>query len=202
MTEVETTDDSAVARAPGRPRDMRRHARVLEVTRELLAESGYNALTFSDVATRAGVTRHLLYRWWPVRASLVAEAVFANPDDQWPTTYDGPLQDDLRTLISAMVAYASRPYVTAGIIGLMAEAGPETDLPGLETGLLDPLETSLVTLLSRARDRGEIRLDVDARLTLNTLRGAIVMHLIADRTPPTVIVDHLTALTTAALASR
>ena len=44
-----------------RPRDARRHEAVLAATRELLAELGYTALTFSEVAKRGGVTRQLVY---------------------------------------------------------------------------------------------------------------------------------------------
>ncbi|MBX6391429.1 MAG: TetR/AcrR family transcriptional regulator [Frankia sp.] len=180
---------------PGRPRDARRHAAVLAATRELLANRGYPALTFSDVAERAGVTRQLVHRWWPGKAELVAEALFTAPvAAAWPTDYAGPLAADLRRLIKAMVDYACLPDVRAGIMGLMADAVPSTELRGLEDGLLGPLRRSFATLVENAVARGEAHDGIDLNLTLNTLRGAVLMHLIADFTPPEAIVDHLSEL--------
>ncbi|MDH6280949.1 TetR/AcrR family transcriptional regulator [Prescottella agglutinans] len=187
-----------VDRSAGRPRDTSRHVAVLTATRELLAEAGYAALNFSEIASRAGVTRQLLYRWWPNRAALVSEAIFAYGEESRSASYPGPFEHDLRAFITTLVEYACRPAVRAGIIGLMSESESVTELPGLESGMLHALETDLDSIVARAAERGEIASGIDVRLTLNTLRGAIVMHLIADRTPPDVIVEHLTMLTTRA----
>lgn len=180
------------SRPAGRPRDAQRHDAVLVATCDLLAEVGYVALTYSDVAARAGVTRQLIHRWWSSKPSLVAEALFTIHVPQWPTTYAGPLEADLRIFLQAIVDYACRPDVMAGVIGLMSEATVETELPGLDFGLLDPLRASLAALIDAGCERGDTRPEIDVDLTLNTLRGAATMHLIADRTPPDVVVTHLT----------
>ncbi|MFF0609319.1 TetR/AcrR family transcriptional regulator [Nocardia tengchongensis] len=189
---------TVAGRSAGRPRDPARHNAVLAATRALLAEVGYTGVSYSEIAARAGVTRQLLYRWWPTRADLVSEALFANPGDRWPVNYPGSLAADLRAFVSALVDYVLRPYVRAGILGLMSEADRITEVPGLESGTLEPLESELRTLIDRAVARGEIpepeASGIDVRLTLNTVRGAVVMHLIADGTPPAVIVDHLAHL--------
>src|SRR6478735_5934142 len=87
---------------PGRPRDLARQDAVLGVTTELLAAGGYDALTISEVAARAGVGRQMIYRWWPTKRDLVASALFAHGSVVWPTVYRGPLADDLRVLITAL----------------------------------------------------------------------------------------------------
>ena len=173
---------------PGRPRSVERHEAVLAATRSLLAEEGYSALTFSAVARRAQVTRQLVNRWWPLKASLVSEALFGSGVEPWPTTYVGDLRADLRTFIGAIVVYGSRPDVRAGVAGLTADADADTPLPGLVEGFLVPLHDSLLALL----EANDTRESIDVPLTLNTIRGAVVMHLIADRTPPDVVVSHLT----------
>lgn len=183
---------------PGRPRSVERHEAVLAATRELLAEEGYTALSFSQVARRAGVTRQLVHRWWPLKASLVSEALFGSGVEPWPTGYTGALRADLHTFIGAIVAYGSRPDVRAGVAGLTADADADTPLPGLVEGFLVPLHASLVALLEANATRDSI----DPVLTLNTIRGAVVMHLIADRTPPDVVVAHLTETMFWALSPR
>ncbi|MGV0884646.1 TetR/AcrR family transcriptional regulator, partial [Mycolicibacterium sp. XJ883] len=184
---------------PGRPRDSQRHEAVLAATRELLDERGYTAVTFSEVGKRAGVTRQLVYRWWAVKASLVSEALFGFGTPEWPTAYRGPLGADLRTFVGAIVDYACRPDVRAGIAGLMADADPHTPLPGLVEGLLVPLRASLTALVDAGIGRGDTRMNVDIDLTLNTIRGAVTMHLLADQTPPDVVVEHVAQLMTWAL---
>lgn len=168
---------------------------MLAATRELLAEEGYSALTFSMVARRAGVTRQLLHRWWPLKASLVAEAVFGPGGESWPTEYTGDLATDVRSIVSAVVDFACRPEVRAGVLGLMADADPSTPLPGLIEGSLDPLDRSIETFLATT----EVEPGIDPRLMLDTIRGAVVLHVIADQLPPDVVVDHLATLITRAL---
>ncbi|MBZ5738221.1 TetR/AcrR family transcriptional regulator [Nocardioides mangrovi] len=187
-------------RAPGRPRDTARQGAVLQAVREILADGGYPAVTFSDVAARAGVTRQLVYRWWPSRPDLVAEAIFAELETTWQASFPGPLEADLRVYVAALVETAGRPAVRAGVIGLMSDpAADDHELPGLEEWVLGPLEEGLRAIVDGAAARGEARSDLDVRLTMNTLRGAVVMHLVADGTEPDVIVDHLARLCAAAL---
>lgn len=169
--------------------------------RALVAELGYTTLTFSDVAKRAGVTRQLVYRWWSAKVSLVSEALFASGLPDWPTAYPGPLENDLRAFVTGIVDYACRDYVRAGLSGLIADATADTPLPGLVDGLLDPLRASLVALVDAGTRRGDVRQDLDIDLTLNTIRGAITMHLIADQTPPDVVVAHVSQLMAWALRS-
>jgi AcrR family transcriptional regulator len=170
-------------------------------TRELLATSGYAALTFSDVAARAGVGRQLLYRWWPTKQDLVAEAVFERTDDLWPPEYAGPLERDLRAFVTSLVAYACRPDVRAGVVGLMADlrsrSGP---LPAVREGFFDPLQRSFAALLAAGRARGDVREDVDDRMVLETIRSAITQHVMDGRRSRRTVIDHVVGLFAPALA--
>jgi AcrR family transcriptional regulator len=172
---------------------------VLAATRELLRRDGYARLTYSAVAQRADVTRQLLYRWWPLKNELVAEAVFTMADVTWPTAFPGPLDADLGRFVLALTDYACREDVRAGIVGLMSDPAPSSELPGLQDGLLGPVTASFQALIDAGTDRGDVRDGVDVVLTLNTIRGAVIMHLLADQTPPETIVEHLTELLTWAL---
>jgi AcrR family transcriptional regulator len=181
----------------GRPRDAARHEAVLDATRELLAESGYDALTFSDVAARAAVTRQLLYRWWPAKPALGSEALFTA--QRWPSSYRGPLRKDLRVFVSALVDYAQRPDVRSGLLGIMAEVRDTAELPGLEV-LVTDLRASFGRLLEAGRERRDVRDDVDLEMTLDTVRGAVTAHVLSDDRPRRQVVEHLVTLLTWALA--
>jgi AcrR family transcriptional regulator len=185
--------------SPGRPRDAARHEAVLSATRQLLAESGYDALTYSDVAVQADVSRQLLYRWWATKPALVSEALFTHTAPLWPSSYKGPLRKDLRAFVTALVDYAQRPDVRSGLLGIMADARDAAALPGLED-LVTELRRSFGLLLSAGRERGDVRAGVDLVMTLDTLRGAVTAHVLNDDRPKRQVVEHLVTLMTWALA--
>jgi AcrR family transcriptional regulator len=65
-----------------RPRRRSERARVaiLEATNELLHEHGLDNLSIEAVAARAGVGKQTIYRWWPTRPMLVADALLHRDD--------------------------------------------------------------------------------------------------------------------------
>ncbi len=68
---------------------------VLDATVDALAHSGYSALSFEDVAARAGVSRTTIYRRWPTKPDLVRAALLRFAEDR-PMGHDtGSLRGDL-----------------------------------------------------------------------------------------------------------
>lgn len=70
--------------APEDPRPRRRSERartaILEATHALLHDHGLDQLSIEAVAARAGVGKQTIYRWWPNRATLVADALLERDD--------------------------------------------------------------------------------------------------------------------------
>ena len=167
---------------------------MLRATVELLDEIGYTRLTIPLVAARAGSTPPAVYRRFPTKIELVYEAVF-------PTlaTLELPLADDLesgvRDLIRASIDLFSRPAVHSAISGLMAEMPSE---PGLSARLLGRLQDNtyvrLQQFLDGAAAEGLAAGNVDARLFLDMISGAVTMALANERDLDDVWVDQATAL--------
>lgn len=83
----------------GRTQDKSRDDVIISSTLELLSEKGYNGLTMTDIAARAGVSKATLYRRWTAKADVVADAVGTlNPmvSPRYPGT---SLRDDLIALL-------------------------------------------------------------------------------------------------------
>lgn len=85
---------------PGRPRDAAREAAILQAVLALLAEVGYDALTFEAVARRASASKATLYRRWDNKRDMVVAAIKAGPSsDVSPESVDtGSLRGDLLAL--------------------------------------------------------------------------------------------------------
>lgn len=67
-----------------RPRRRSERARIaiLDATNELLHENGLDNLSIEAVAARAGVGKQTIYRWWPTRPTLMADALLHRDDLQ------------------------------------------------------------------------------------------------------------------------
>ena len=73
-------------RTAGRPRSERARAATLEAAGELLDERGLAALSVDAIATRAGVSKATIYRWWPSKGAVVMDAFLerTSPHDAVP----------------------------------------------------------------------------------------------------------------------
>lgn len=48
---------------------------ILEATAALFAERGYDHLSIEGIARRAGVGKQTIYRWWPSKGDVIADAI-------------------------------------------------------------------------------------------------------------------------------
>ena len=102
----------------GRKRDTDRTNAILEAAGELLLEVGYDRLRIQDVAERAVSGTGAIYRRWPNKQALVAEAIRAMPDADTEVT-DDPVAD-LRALVARQcLATAEKPDLVPGLISAM-----------------------------------------------------------------------------------
>ncbi|NSY93519.1 TetR/AcrR family transcriptional regulator [Agrobacterium tumefaciens] len=147
----------------GRTQDKSRDDAIIEAALELLAEKGYNGLTMTDVATRAGVSKATLYRRWTAKADVVADAV-ATLSPMKPPRYTGTsLREDLVALMEQAGNCDDRPEIVTATFE-MARSHP--DLYRTLSGRFRIfVRTELETLAKRASDEGhpylsDVSLDV------------------------------------------
>jgi AcrR family transcriptional regulator len=155
--------------------------RALEATRELLTERGFDATTISSVAGRAGVHASALYRRWPSRIEMIAEATFPGlaPQSVAPT---GDLRRDLRRFIAAYTAAFTAPAARAAAAGLLAHnqavaagTGPASRPP--ELNLRVSARPQFRAIL-RAAPPGSVDEAVDPDDVFDMLLGAILIRIL------------------------
>jgi AcrR family transcriptional regulator len=82
-----------------------REREILQVAYDLLAEVGYEGLRLDVVATRARTSKATLYRHWPGKAQLIADAVRCCKAWQHELPDTGSLRDDLMAVVRGMAEH-------------------------------------------------------------------------------------------------
>ena len=107
----------------GRKQDPSRSDAILAATRELLLERGHDRFTVQDVANRSSSGVGAIYRRWPNKESLVAEALRTGGDLSHERS-DDP-EADLSSLVQERAALATNnPEFIPGTVSAM-RASPE-----------------------------------------------------------------------------
>lgn len=115
---------------PGRPRDPQKDVDVLQATRELLVERGYQATTITAVARRAGVGAPTIYRRWSRREALIEDAAFGEGQPDWAPQATGDLRADMRDWTATFLDLLANPVTRAAIPGLLLAYQHDDDLYG------------------------------------------------------------------------
>ncbi|MFI5909529.1 TetR/AcrR family transcriptional regulator [Dactylosporangium sp. NPDC051541] len=106
--------DTIRSPAMGRPRDSGRDLAILDATRSLLTEAGYEQLSIEAVAARSGAAKTTIYRRYRDKAALVAAAVDGRP----PAAPPPPAGKDLRADLLAVVGWLAQS-VAGQAVGLL-----------------------------------------------------------------------------------
>ncbi len=198
---AKSQDPAAGGERRGRPRSTRSHAAVLAATMEVLGEVGYVALTLEAVATRAGVSRATIYRWWPSKASLVVEAI----DRVIPTAVPLPTGDtrtDVRSVVQATLDNYIRTPFGANLAAIASDAVADPDAASRLIDLFGPRRAADSSVLLAGAGRGDLPHDVDVQLLLDIVMGTLVFRQLVGVHTDDDIVDQLTDLIVSGRAPR
>jgi AcrR family transcriptional regulator len=176
----------------GRPRDEAREQAILEAAIDLLAEVGYEAMTIEAVAVRAKSSKATIYRRWPGKAQLVAEAMRRRTEpalDDLPDT--GSLRGDLLSLIQRM--FASINGADGGLIcGLAVAVRSDPEFGRLlAVHTHDHKMRSVAEIVSRAVTRGEVPHGTDPELILEVAPGVALFHQMSGEPLDAAFAEHL-----------
>ena len=162
------------AKGPGRPRSERAHEAILEATLDLLVEEGFNRMSIEGVAARAGVGKATIYRRWPSKADLVAEAVACMKNDQLREVDSGDVRNDLFQLGRQALKGSDTAEVTDVMVKLMSARARHPELQeAFQRHVIGPRRKIVADVLRRGVDRGEIRPDVDVELAMDVILGLL-----------------------------
>jgi|SRR6185437_1387997 len=158
---------------------------ILDATLAGVAEQGYDQLSMDDIASRAGVGKAAIYRRWPSKAVVVADAIAHWRRRLGPVEPPnaGSLHDDIEALVSAVPdlndAELNMIHV---IVGVATAAMHNPVLAAALDDLVLAIPRQVVrTVLDHALARGEIPPGRDLSLIPDVLLGLNVLRVMTGR---------------------
>ncbi len=174
-----TTAETA-RRSIGATRNPAAEAAILDAAAAILAESGYQGFSIEAVARRAKAGKPTIYRWWPSKAHLILDVYRHLKEVDMVEPDTGTLEGDLREFLTNLVAFWSG---TPGKIfgSLVAEAQTDATAATALREYGGERVAHTARLFERARDRGELRADVDSYAASDLLSSAAWKLLLTGR---------------------
>ena len=166
-------------RPPGRPRSEESRQSILRSTLKLLRQDGgFADLSIEAIAADANVGKTTVYRWWPTKAALVADAFSASADDELRFPNTGSVQKDMSLQMRQLIRIfrSKRGKVVAALL-----AGGQSDpelIAAFRERFLWPRRKQAYQTLRRGIDRGELPAGSDLDLVLDSLYGPIYMRFL------------------------
>ena len=172
--------------APDEPRRGRRRSEssrlaILEATRDLLAELGYDRLSIQQIAEAAGVGKQTVYRWWPSKAAVVAECVlegYVLPQGV-ELADTGDVRRDVRALFRALAEHYGRPPHASLMRALTAASAESEEVAAkLFERLADPFRAMLLERLTAAQCSGQVQPGAPLVPLAEALIGALLFRVL------------------------
>ncbi|MEU9484594.1 TetR/AcrR family transcriptional regulator [Streptomyces decoyicus] len=153
--------------APDSTRRSERSRRaIFDAALALVGEVGYEKLTIEGIASRAGVGKQTIYRWWPSKAAVLLDAFTVDVEDYEASIPDtGDLAADLKFVLRATADEFNDPAFQAPYRALAVAGANDAELSRTFVArLLEPGIRVYVDRLRAAQEAGEVAEDVDVRI--------------------------------------
>ena len=177
--ELPSTSSSACPpRTAGRPRSEASRRAVLDAAYAILVETGLGSFSIEAVASRAGVARTTVYRWWPTKGLLAIEGFLEAFRPQLAFARTGSAEVDFRAFLRSLALALSGPAgrVAASVVA-QAQSDAEVQRVFLEQ-FSEPLRQESSALLRAGVEHGQFRADLDVPRVLDAAIGAMYLRLL------------------------
>jgi len=177
--------------ADDRPRRGRRPAaevrkEILDASAELLFNEGMAGFTIEKVANVSGASKMTIYKWWPSKGALALDGYFHRVDPKLVFPDAGDIEADLRTQLHSflrVICHSPAGRVIGELIG-QAQSDPDLKAAYLER-YSGPRRAKAVAAMETAKERGQLRANLDPETVVDQLWGACYHRLLLPDQPLT-----------------
>ncbi|HEY6647314.1 MAG TPA: TetR/AcrR family transcriptional regulator [Mycobacterium sp.] len=159
---------------------------ILEAAADLLFAEGMRGFTIEKVAHLSGASKMTIYKWWPSKGALALDGYFHRVDPQLVIPDTGDIEADLRTQLHTFLGFI-RDSPASRVIGELigqAQSDPELKAAYLQR-YSGPRRVKAVAAMETAKERSQLRSDLDCETVVDQLWGACYHRLLLPDQPLT-----------------
>ena len=187
------------------PRIERTREVVRRVALSELAAVGYGAFTIEAVARRSGVAKSTIYRHWPGKLTLIADAldtlnVQTPPGAPGAPGAEAPPRERVEQLLRHLVDAFRDPMITGCTPALIEASEHDAEVRAFHHAYATARRQALVDAIADGVTDGSFPAGVDPDIAATAMAGAIVYRRVMTDTP--FRSDDVPALIDALLAAR
>jgi AcrR family transcriptional regulator len=182
----------ALPRPPARPRprphsgrrrnDAAREA-ILDATFRLLSSPDADGVTIDAIAAEARVGRQTIYRWWPSKFAVVADALASHAQAIVPERDTGSFGGDLEAFLADSFAGLADPSFAARLRQIVSAAQEDEHVARVLADFTAARRAALRALLERGRAAGELAPGADLDMLVDMAYGVLYYRLLVGHAP-------------------
>jgi AcrR family transcriptional regulator len=146
---------------------------ILKAAVDELGDVGYGGVTIESIAARAGVGKSTIYRHWPDKLGLIADAFETFHEQMVPDLGDLPVRDAVALLLGHVAEVVVESTFSRCIPALIEGAERDERLREFHHRYSAERRQAIIDLISRGIRDGDIEKSVDSELATTALLGAI-----------------------------
>jgi TetR/AcrR family transcriptional regulator, regulator of autoinduction and epiphytic fitness len=155
------------------PRIERSRMVILQAAVEELAEVGYGGVTIEAVAARAGVAKSTIYRHWPDKLALIADAFETFHQEMVPDLSALPPRTAVELLLGHVAEVVVDSTFSRCIPALIEGAERDPRVREFHHRYSADRRQALIDLIARGIREGDFRANLDPELATIALLGTI-----------------------------
>ena len=156
------------------PRIERTRQAVLKATLEVLGQRGYAAFTIEGVAEASRVAKSTIYRHWPTKLALIADALETLNEQPRPELGSGTTRAQIERLLEHEATAFGDSVLSACMPALIEAAEHHPEVAAFLHGYSARRRRTLVELLRTGIESGELPSHLDPELAALALVGPVV----------------------------
>jgi AcrR family transcriptional regulator len=162
----------------GRRRNDAAKDAILDAAFRLLSDPGTESLTIDAIAAEAGVGRQTIYRWWPSKGAVVADALARHARVVVPERDTGSFTGDLEAFLSDSFAGLEDEGLAGRLRQIVAAAQQDEHVARVLADFTGVRRAALRALLERGRTAGELAVDADLDMLVDMAYGVLYYRLL------------------------
>jgi len=167
----------------GRRRNDAARDAILDAAFRLLSRPGTPGMTIDAIASEAGVGRQTIYRWWPTKGAVVADALMRHARAIVPERETGSLAGDLTAFLQDSFAGLQPDGFAGALREIVATAQTDEHVARVLADFTAARRAALRSLLERGQAAGQLAKDADLDMLVDMAYGVLYYRLLVGHAP-------------------